>query len=657
MLKLGKGVAFFFAFCGMFLSKAALGDSNIEYLNWLPLFAANMAKFQPDAHCPQNQINGLQVNKIATKINATIREANWDLNCHSHKTKDETLLSQKEQINALLAHLSKLPLFNLHVSHVNLTANLLKKKLSATLSVEKTASQFIVKLKSDPVVAHLSLDLLSKKINIDVLVKLDKIFPYIELTDLPQHYLNSQLSLQYQSDLNLWNQGSFTANWQGVITDFSDHVDLSLSGDINLLKKQLILSSIIINAKQVRMPLSETQVWKTQFIKLKISEPAIINLAPVQIHKLPMQLRIGSSHLLTKVPRGKSQRIRIDKQKIPPIFLQLATHGNKQELLVDWKLRSLNQDLLGKLLIDANFITLQLSENTIDLKSLMPSLNNYVDSLLSIEIEKGELKFDILGKYNRNQNTLLFDSTISSPEITGKDGNILFDGLSVYSRLHYLIDEQKKMTVIEDKQLLKVDNLFVGIPIQALQLDAKVQAGEPVIQHFKARLLGGRVDFDDFKLNAPSQTILNIGGISLAELIKYSAYPEIQGKGLIDGMLPLTLTNNGPEINDGIVFARHPGGYIKVPENTVIKAMGRGNPAVLFTLQLLSNFHFDTLEGRIGYTSDGESDLKVKIKGISPEVSGEQPINFNYSHNENILKLLKTLRFSDELVRDIKERY
>ena len=122
-------------------------------------------------------------------------------------------------------------------------------------------------------------------------------------------------------------------------------------------------------------------------------------------------------------------------------------------------------------------------------------------------------------------------------------------------------------------------------------------------------------------------------------------------------MLPLTLTREGPEIKDGVIFARVPGGYIKVPENTVIKAMGRGNPTFSFTMKLLSNFQFDTMQGRIGYTSDGESDLKIEIKGISPTVSGTQPINFNYSHNENILKLLKSLRFNEELVRDIKERY
>ncbi|MFT5559707.1 MAG: hypothetical protein ACI9RZ_002195, partial [Sphingobacteriales bacterium] len=64
-----------------------------------------------------------------------------------------------------------------------------------------------------------------------------------------------------------------------------------------------------------------------------------------------------------------------------------------------------------------------------------------------------------------------------------------------------------------------------------------------------------------------------------------------------------------------------------------------------------------TLRGRIGYTAEGEMDINAEIHGINPDLSGVQPVKFNYSHTENILKLLESLRFSDELTRQIQENY
>jgi hypothetical protein len=51
----------------------------------------------------------------------------------------------------------------------------------------------------------------------------------------------------------------------------------------------------------------------------------------MSIKYFPMHLRIGSSHLLTKVERGKSKRIRIDKQKLPSIYMQFTTSGTEAD--------------------------------------------------------------------------------------------------------------------------------------------------------------------------------------------------------------------------------------------------------------------------------------------------------------------------------------
>ena len=665
MINTGRRITFFIILIATLIASTPILASSIESLAWLPLLSANVKKIQPNKACPQNQAIDIKVNKTASVINSSVGKLYWDFDCITvAKSKKVTgtskALSEQDknkQIQLLIQKLSVLPTFELQLKSINLFSSLLKSRFLGSLSIQKTDFKLSVKLNSDLIKVQSNFDLQTKKLNLDATVELDKLSHYIHLTDVQSRTLNNVLKLNYQSDLNQWHKGDFKVDWQGEVSDFSETATLSMVGKVNLYKTQIILSELLFNAQKVTIPISENQRWNTSYIKLKNTQPVLFNYAESNFDALPLAIRVGKSNLVTNVERGKSKRIRVDKQKLPPLLVQLLVTGNENKLLVDWTSTLLNQKLTGNLQLSPEMLTLKLPQNTIKLGPLVESASNYMSVLDFVEIESGEIKLDLSAQYNIKNEHLSFKSKLSSDEISGKKDNILFDGITLTSHLDYAIDATKKVTVNEDTQKINIENIFVGIPIQALQLDATLNAGKPIVQHFKARLLGGKLDLDDFKVSVPSQTVLNLSGISLAEVIKYSSYPEIQGKAVLDGTFPLMLTTDGLEIENGIIFARAPGGYIKVPENTVIKAMGRGNPAFSFTMQLLSNFQFDTLQGKIGYTNDGESDLKVEIKGISPTVSGAQPVNFNYSHNENILKLLKSLRFNDELVRDIKERY
>tara|TARA_R110001583_G_scaffold125319_2_gene276869 strand:+ start:4857 stop:6872 length:2016 start_codon:yes stop_codon:yes gene_type:complete len=671
MCKINKLGRIFLLFCIALTSSFASSADNIEALNWLPLLTAKIKKLQPDKDCPQNQLINLQVDKSGAQINGHINTVNWDFDC-TQSPKPELPPTQspsltenpssiqnrvQQQVDSLFTQLITLPELKFDIKTVNLTSQFLKKILSSSLTIKKNTTLLSIVFNNDAIQGQATLNLNTKQLTAEADINLAKLTNYIQLNQQQSRYLNNHLLFSYQSDGNEWQKGKFKANWQGTLPSIAAHADLAMQGQVNLVKEQLTITTLAINAKDILMPVSEKHEWQAGYIKLTNSGTLRFNYAQSKVESSPLELRVGSSQLLTKVERGPNKRIRIDKQKLPALYAKIDLTGNENNLLMDWQLSILNQKLVGIVSLKPEWITLQIKENTIDVKSLVASGGNYVEQLTSSSIEKGAIKLDVLAQYHRQKKSLLFKSEVNSDDISGKYEEIIFDGLSFNSDLHYSFDEQNIFSILEDKQQMNIANLFVGIPIQSLQVDAKLEGGKPVIQHFKARLLGGRVDFDDFKLDAPSQTTLNVSGISLAEIIKYSTYPEISSKGIIDAVLPLTLTTEGPEITAGNISAREPGGYIKVPENTVVKAMGRGNPAFSLTMQILSNFQFDSMLGKLGYTSDGESDLKVEIKGISPTVSGTQPVHFNYSHNENILKLLKSLRFNDELARDIKERY
>jgi len=657
MHKLGKMVALLIVLFITLINSQATQASSIESLAWLTHLSANFKKLQLDTHCPQNQLHDLQIIKETNQVTAQIAKLDWDFNCVKPPTVTPVPTSTPKKSVTLPTALLALPDLAIHFERINLLSPLFKQPFSASLPLQSTDSVMTMSVLSEwfHVNAHLALD--SYQIKVDAVIKLAALPRFLSLSKAFTPYLNHDLLLHYETNLKDWQQGDLSVDWQGNLPGFSEQVSLSLVGNVDLSKHQIMLSTVRMDAQAIQSDISAMNSWHSKGVHIINTDPVMLNYQQLSIDNLPLALQIDSSYLLTRVERGESKRIRIDKQKLPPALVQFLIKGKATDLLVDWALTTLQQDIKGQLLLKEKTANLTIDQGRLNMPTLVEQLGHYVEPLTPFDIDTGELLFDLTAEYHLQDRTVNWNSALVATDIAGKKEDILFDGVVLNSHLHYRVDEQQTVEILKDKQQLKIENIFIGIPIQALQLDMRVQDKRAVIDHLKARLLGGRIDVSDFSLSTPRQTSMVLSGMSLAEIIKYSAYPEIQGKGIIDVTLPFTVSDEGLDITDGTIVARAPGGYIKVPENTVIKAMGRGNPAFSFTMQILSNFQFDTMLGEIGYTHDGESNLNVEIKGINPMVSGAQPVNFNYSHSENILKLLKSLRFNEQLVRDIKERY
>jgi len=635
-------------------------------LTWLPLFTSHLQRLQPDRHCPQNQLVNIRVNKEIQKLNIDIDAVDWDFSCpvngesNSKPAKTFSLSAQKPQldlqVNKFFNFAQALPETNVNIKAVTLTLAALHRKKVFSVALHKTAEQLVMHLTSDLFNASITVNLATRELFVKSSLTLAELRELLPVTPQLTPLLSNPLFFTYTSRLTQWEKGTFTVNSQGRLAEFAEQAQLQIAGDINLLTAQISLTKMAADLKKVSYKLSEQQDWKSTYLRIKLAQPASLSLTPLKIKTLPVELRLGRSVLQNKVPRGKNPRVRFDRQKLPPVFMAVKAHGTIDNIGIDWRLSALNQTLQGSLDYAQQQVSIEVPDTQIAPKELVTALQDYLSDIQLLEIKSGQLNLQLSALIDLKKRSLRFKSKVSGQDIAGENASVLFDGVSISSQLDYFL-EKDRLSINQDQQQLKIANLFVGVPIQALQLDAKANAGKLLIAHFKARLLGGRMDFDDFRLAAPSQTLVNIAGFDLAEIIKYSAYPEIQSKGIIDGILPLSLTEKGLRIENGMIFALPPGGYIKVPENTVINTMGKANPAFSLTMQLLSDFKFDTLQGQIAYTEDGESNLKIAIKGLNPTVSGRQPINFNYSHNENILKLLQSLRFNEQLEQQIEERY
>jgi hypothetical protein len=664
----------FFSYCGLLFGSPLVNANELPqskqqevfFLTWLPLLSGSLKSFQADIHCPQNQISDIRVVKEKDKINGSIGLIDWDLNCQSSNTPQNSALSlKKPQIAAQLARfltfLARLPDTEIVVKSVKLKSDQLNKKLSFNVHLNKTKQALFIRLFNESGQLTLNVDLLKRDFHLKTEFKSEKLLQYIKLPEAYRPLINGSLTFSYAGDLNKWEEGQFVLTSSGEMTPLAEKTVLKLAGDINILSQQLNLQKMDIGLSKVNYALTNNSLLKAPYVQLTLSKSARINLSKViNIQTLPVDLRIGGGSVQTKIEPAKNPDIKLGSrthtQKFPALRVKINALGNINDLHADWSASLINSAIAGSLKYKANNLTVNIKKGQLSAPAVIDGLQTYLPEVQNWSVDKGTINYQLNGAYNLQTKSGYLKSSLQGQNIEGQKDTLLFTGLAFNSTSDF---ELKNATVHikQGKQQLTLDNLFVGVPIEAIQINAHSSAGVTVIDDFKARLLDGEVTLENLKLQPQSSSAIHFSGLSLSEIIKYSAYPAISAIGLLDGVLPLTLTSEGVNVEKGVVVARAPGGYIKIPQDDVVKKMARTQPAFAFTLRLLSDFQFDSLQGRIGYTADGEMDINAEIHGMSPDVSGKQPVKFNYTHSENILKLLESLRFSDQLTRQIQEKY
>ncbi|HEY5627080.1 MAG TPA: YdbH domain-containing protein [Nitrospira sp.] len=168
-------------------------------------------------------------------------------------------------------------------------------------------------------------------------------------------------------------------------------------------------------------------------------------------------------------------------------------------------------------------------------------------------------------------------------------------------------------------------------------------------------LLGGKVTSERVRADLahpPLSMTLLVRQLDLQKVLSLEQQKGLQGTGLLDGSIPLTLSSRGLRVKDGTFVARPPGGVIRYDASPeAAKTVTDANSNMTLVLQALSNFHYSMLQVDAQYVEDGTLNLRAQIEGRNPDQKKSPPIHFNLTVQENIPALLKSLR----LVQDIEE--
>lgn len=171
----------------------------------------------------------------------------------------------------------------------------------------------------------------------------------------------------------------------------------------------------------------------------------------------------------------------------------------------------------------------------------------------------------------------------------------------------------------------------------------------------KGNVLTGQFLLPEFtlKLQDKSHAYLILQGMSLEEILKIQPQVGIYADGFFDGVLPVDLVNGKVSITGGQLAARAPGGLIAIAGNPAVDQMRLSQPYLDFAFSTLEHLQYSQLSSSFDMSSTGDAKLLVEIKGRSKDV--ERPIHLNYSHEENMLQLFRSLQIGNDLQDKIEK--
>lgn len=277
-----------------------------------------------------------------------------------------------------------------------------------------------------------------------------------------------------------------------------------------------------------------------------------------------------------------------------------------------------------------------------------------------VHIESGTLTGQSHINWRQKKSRLVLDQSaqLQLENIQGRFQKYPFSGLQ--GKLSIKGIDSLRISTSRELRLASIDP---GLPITDILLRAEVKrsagkAFSTTLQQFEATTLGGKVSADpttlDFGRNENPLT-LNVQGLDIAELIKLEQKKGLYGTGKLNGSLPLTLTKNGLSMKAGTLVAQAPYGVIRYSGDERLTALAQSNPNVDLLVKALSDFRYNMLEAGLDYAPDGQLLAKVRLQGKNPELEGGRPVHLNINLEENILTLLRSLQFAEDISRKIGE--
>lgn len=247
---------------------------------------------------------------------------------------------------------------------------------------------------------------------------------------------------------------------------------------------------------------------------------------------------------------------------------------------------------------------------------------------------------------------------IQLANIGGHYNELLFSGLNYRQALDLMPTYRSPRS-----GKLSVAHIDAGVAIDKLVARTRIGSSEYgglpklYVNGLSGHVFDGEFSAEPFAydLNTPANALtLHVQGIDLAEVVATQQFPDIEVSGRIDGRLPIEINPYGVFVNNGQLHNATSEGLIRYRP----AATGglEQNPLADIALKALSDFHYDTLKAHADYVPDGTLTLNFELNGTSPPLQTTRPVHLNINTEQNLISLLKSIRYVDGLNQGLDEQ-
>lgn len=253
---------------------------------------------------------------------------------------------------------------------------------------------------------------------------------------------------------------------------------------------------------------------------------------------------------------------------------------------------------------------------------------------------------------------------VALENLSGRHREFVFAGLQ--TNLQFSVRGLDQIATSRPAEI-KLASLSRGVEATHVSLTAqsdwKVRESLPVVEvrDLRWQFLGGTLTSQGVRANLsrpPYSLTVLARALDLAMILGLEQQKGLQGTGLLDGTIPVTVTPRGVTVKDGYFEARPPGGVIQYHASAeTIKTMTGANANMEIVLQALNNFHYNVLQVGAQYAEDGTLNLNVRLEGRNPDMKKTPPVHFNLTVQENLPTLLKSLRLVQSIEESVQNRF
>ncbi|WHP33333.1 YdbH family protein [Trabulsiella odontotermitis] len=190
--------------------------------------------------------------------------------------------------------------------------------------------------------------------------------------------------------------------------------------------------------------------------------------------------------------------------------------------------------------------------------------------------------------------------------------------------------------------------------VTAKNLTADLQGSYPwseenplLLSNVSVDILGGQLTMQQLRMPQHDAALLRLQNISTSELISAVNPKQFAMSGPVNGALPLWLNNEKWIIKDG--WLTNPSAMTLRIDKDTADAVVKDNIAAGAAINWLRYMEISRSWTRINLDNLGLLTLTATITGISHVEGKSNTVHLNYTHEENVFDLWRSLRFGDNL--------